>query len=342
MSDNTSIAWTDATWNPIVGCSRVSEGCRNCYAERMAGRLAAMGKRQYQDVVGGGLAYGPNSGWSGKTALVESALSDPLHWRKGRRIFVCSMGDLFHEKVPFDWIDRVFAVMALSPQHTFQVLTKRPERMAKYCAAEGVAGRIAEAAKMLCKASPPPEVFAIYGMGPAKADGQPEFGYRWFINRWPIPGLWLGTSCENQAAADARIPHLLRCPAAIRFLSCEPLLGDVNIDKTNWFYGDCRDDSGQVDWVIVGGESGPKARPCDIAWIRSIRDQCTAAGVACFVKQLGAIPYMDNRPWLRMTMFCGEKSGKPYVVALRDHKGGDPAEWPADLRNVRQWPKEEQ
>jgi len=133
MSNSTSIACTDATWNPIIGCSRVSEGCKNCYAERMAGRLAAMGKRQYQDVVGGGLAYGPNSGWTSKTALVESALSDPLNWRKPKRIFVCSMGDLFHEKVPFDWIDRVFAIMSLCPQHTFQVLTKRPERMAEYC-----------------------------------------------------------------------------------------------------------------------------------------------------------------------------------------------------------------
>jgi protein gp37 len=317
----------------------------------MAGRLAAMGKRQYQDVVGGGLAYGPNAGWTGKTALVESALDAPLHWRKPKRIFVCSMGDLFHPSVPDKWIRLVHALMSVCGQHTFQLLTKRPERAAQW---------YAEPANSLsaCQAEwvvrfPEPNLTptgrdrirntrAINGTHRGLGDG----------NYWPLPNVWLGTSCENQAAADERIPHLLRCPAAVRFLSCEPLLGPV--DLSPWLTvgpreielrdisdGGCvirRNPHGGFGWVIVGGESGPKARPCDIAWIRSIRDQCTAAGVACFVKQLGAIPYMDNRPWLRMTMFCGEKSGKPYMVALRDPKGGDPAEWPADLRNVRQWP----
>ena len=319
MSNNTSIQWTDNTWNPIVGCSRVSEGCKNCYAERMAGRLAAMGKRQYQDVVGDGLTYGPNAGWTGETALVESALSDPSYWKKGKRVFVCSMGDLFHPSVPFDWVDRVFTVMALCPRHTFQVLTKRPERMAEYFnyavkfdnLEEEIARRV-----------------GWEGKWPRPTEGD-----------WPLRNLWIGTSVENQAAADERIPHLLRCQPAVCFLSLEPLLGPV--DLSLWVNDGNVDCSAPIHWVIVGGESGPKARPCDIAWIRSIRDQCAAAGVPCFVKQLGSNCHDSESGILgRQAPWDPELQGT--YRRLRAPKGGDPAEWPADLLNVRQWPKEEQ
>lgn len=311
MSTNSSIQWTDATWNPIVGCSRVSAGCRNCYAETMAGRLAAMNQRAYQEVVkspdGYSLRYGPKSTWNGKTFLVESALTQPLHWKKPRRVFVCSMSDLFHEANPFGWIDKVFAVMALCPQHTFQVLTKRPERLAKYV--DRMEGEIVDLAQV----------------------------------PWPLPNVWLGTSVENQKAADERIPHLLRCRAAVRFLSVEPMLWFVDLTRISlgadsgdclnhvatdiWTgAGDKKRNWGGVHWVIVGGESGPKARPCNVEWVRSIVCQCKAAGVPVFVKQLGAAPF-DTGCAVGM-----------YSARMKDQKGGDIAEWPEDLR-VREFPK---
>jgi protein gp37 len=295
------IEWTDQTWNPVVGCTPVSAGCANCYAARFASRFGA--------VWPGVAAHGK---WTGKILLRPETLDVPLRWRKPRRVFVCSMSDLFHERVPFDFIDRVFAVMALCPQHTFQVLTKRPERMVEYLSRDGGVGNITPKMNVLCKKS------CVHSI-------QTE--------PWPLRNVWLGTSCENQDTADERIPHLLRCPAAVRFLSCEPLLGPIdfqNVTRPRHFdkqpLGWSRWWPTQLQWIIVGGESGPKARPCHVAWIRGIVRQCADATVPCFVKQLGARPIGDD-------IYC-ETMGAKY-----EHpKGGDPSEWPEDLR-VREWPK---
>lgn len=307
MSSKTGIEWTDATWNPVRGCTRVSEGCRNCYAEVMAARFSDEG------YWGHGLARRvtlpdgtKDHRWTGKIELVEGALTLPMHWKKPRLIFVNSTSDLFHEDVPFDYIDGVFAVMALCPQHTFQVLTKRPERMRVYIRTNpGLRIRT----QMSTIAGPMPVI---------EMD-------------WPLPNVWLGTSVEDQVTADARIPHLLDTPAAVRFISAEPLLGPVDLTwiaepddekdgvidallGCNWIDGMGRgepyrptrpghqgrimtryvcsssDDilaNRKLDWVIVGGESGPGARPMHVDWARDLRDQCQAAGVAFFFKQFG-------------------------------------------------------
>lgn len=317
------IEWTDETWNPVIGCTPVSAGCLNCYAATMARRLEAMGRPEYgprwvdgsEDAAGNtetiriAEVRGGRAVFTGDVRAVGWRLADPLHWRKPRRIFVCSMSDLFHESVPFEFIDRVWAIMALCPQHTFQVLTKRPQRMAEYLAfSRTQVDRWARVRRQIRK---------LQGGDVDRPLGR-EYG-------WPLPNVWLGTSVEDQKAADERIPHLLRCPAAVRFLSCEPLLGPIvnQAGQRNWTDG--------VDWVIVGGESGPPARPCDVGWIRGVIGQCREAGVPVFVKQLGSFP------------FCDSATGNPADIAtfkrrLADRKGGDPAEWPKDLR-VREWPR---
>ncbi|NLX99449.1 MAG: DUF5131 family protein, partial [Rhodopirellula sp.] len=228
---STKIEWTDETWNPVVGCQKVSEGCQNCYAEKMARRLACMGKKKYMPVVHW-VNDGQPSHWTGAIQTDEAALLVPQRWKNPRRVFVVSMGDLFYEGVPFEFIDRVFAVMALCPQHTFQVLTKRPERMREYLTYEGRAAAISEAARWLCAddivgashIDHPDSLMRRYPVGPL-TDGIPEFGWRWFINPWPLPNVWLGVTAENQEQADKRIPALLQTPAAKRFVSIEPMLG---------------------------------------------------------------------------------------------------------------------
>ena len=333
MSAGTGIEWTDRTWNPVRGCSRVSEGCRNCYAERFAQRF-----------VGGCMdGFVASSRWTGKVALVPEKLAEPLSWRKPSRVFVNSMSDLFHEGLADADIDRVFAVMAIAEQHTFQVLTKRPERMRAYMNRLARAGHLAQ-----------PLFDAI-----AK-DGRRPPGR--FV--WPMPNVWLGVSVEDQASADERIPHLLATPAAVRFLSCEPLIGPVRLatpevgdrpptgkplanasEWDDWKYWATRDNG--VRWVIIGGESGPGARPCDVEWIRSLVAQCKAAGVACFVKQLGASPFakpstiQGKIDFLKSAQSAGinlavDVDGAHLI--LRDRKGGDPSEWPEDLR-VREFPE---
>lgn len=311
----TKIQWTEATWNPVRGCSRVSSGCRNCYAERQAARgLPGM---RFSD--GSPLAVMRESGprWTGRVELQEHMLDIPLRRKTPTMYFVNSMSDLFHEDLPDEAIDRIFAVMALCPQHTFQVLTKRAERMREWLDRMYMPDLIDR---------------AIVALG---RDTRPEF-------QWPLPNVWLGVSCEDQATADQRIPELLQTPAALRFVSAEPLLGPVDLESISQCMDDNSPEDGHcqraseagdtleclrllrhgapgIDWVIVGGESGPGARPFDLAWARQIVAQCKAAGVACFVKQLGA---------------------KPIGLKLRDRKGGDMAEeeWPEDLR-VRQMPE---
>ena len=283
MGAKTGIEWTDSTWNPFIGCSRVSEGCRHCYAERLAGRFSAKTEGVYAGTTKtvNGLQV-----WTGKiNRAPEETLLKPLHWRSPRRIFVNSMSDLFHENVPDEWIDRVFAVMALCPQHVFQVLTKRPERMLAYFAHDGGFGRWAIHRGLRAKDSSRTES--------AKA-ASGHYALRFGAAR-NLPNVWLGVSVENQAAADERIPLLLRTPAAVRFISAEPLLGPVTLPGCNG-RADCKLSGvdghsdkplGGIDWVICGGESGPGARPMHPDWARSLRDQCVDAAVPFFFKQWG-------------------------------------------------------
>lgn len=253
MGDKSKIEWTDATWNPIVGCSKVSEGCRNCYAMSTAFRVEHCGVAHYA-----GLTRPGSNGaqWTGEVrAAPDQIWMQPLHWRRGRRIFVNSMGDVFHEKVPNKWIDRLFAVMALAPQHHFIILTKRAKLLQAYMIDD--AGRLAR-----------------WGKFPTA--------------EWPLPNVTLGVSVEDQATADDRLPHLLAAPAATRIVSAEPLLGAIVL-AGGWFgLGDNGAfGTGRLDGVIVGGESGPHARPMHPDWARSLRDQCAAAGVPFFLKQWG-------------------------------------------------------
>ena len=367
----TSIEWAGKVWNPLRGCSRKSSGCEKCYAERVAHRFSGPGQ-PYE-----GLTRLTKKGpvWTGEVRTVPENLSEPLRWRKPAKIFVNSMSDLFHEDVPFEFIAAVFGVMAAAREHTFQVLTKRPERMPlffEWLTGEGALGYTWQ---------------TLYGY--ARAAGVPKkllrgrMGSPW---PWPLPNVWLGTSCEDQATADARIPELLRCPAAVRWVSAEPLLGPIDFGEwiqpwtccdnhyerrvivkgdlaecpecgsgdyaiTAW--GDAQRDrwesgerystpEGDLDvagewvgphWIVVGGESGHGARPCDLAWIGSIVEQCEAANVACFVKQLGSAPTAG-----RIHGGGYPSTVTPLRVKLKNKKGGDPAEWPADLR-VRQYPE---
>jgi protein gp37 len=309
MANLTKIEWTDATWNPIAGCSIVSPGCKNCYAMRTANRFSAIKGHKYE-----GTAKSVNGlpVWTGKINLVEKDLQIPLHWREPRRIFVNSMSDLFHEDVPFYFIDNIFSVINLSRNHTFQILTKRTERMLEYMTSRKQSGGC---------------VFLDTVEIPETTDAQADELRRGII--WPLPNVWLGTSIEDQKRADERIAHLLACPAAIRFISQEPQLGPIKY-REEWLAPVFAADDWRffepggrgVDWIIIGGESGPGARPFDLKWARSTIEQCADFGVACFVKQLGSFPTISN----------GDQ------LMLEDKKGGDPSEWPEDLR-VRQFPE---
>src|SRR3990172_7803150 len=223
------IEWTDRTWNPLTGCTKVSQGCKNCYAERFALRM--WGARKFTDII-----------------CHMDRLDQPEKWRQPQKVFVNSMSDLFHERAPFDFITLVYEAMARAKQHTFQILTKRPERALEYCQSCGPA--------WLAK------------------------GYQ-----WPLPNVWMGISAEDQPTADQRIPILLRIPAAARFVSCEPLLGPMFIQ--GFLLDGWHKYASRLNWVIVGGESGPGARPMHPDWARGLRDQCQKAGTPFFFKQRG-------------------------------------------------------
>ncbi len=262
MAENSKIEWTDATWNPVTGCSVVSPGCTNCYAMRLAGtRLKHHPSRA-------GLTKASKAGpvWTGEVRLNEKWLDQPLRWSRERRIFVCAHGDLFHENVPDEWIDRVFAVMAMCPQHTFQVLTKRSARMRQYIV---------------------PALARVHARILTKRDWQ------FASTEWPLPNVWLGVSIEDLPRGKERALDLANTLAALRYWSVEPLLEDLG-DLTPLCLFDTTDGKRKaVDWVICGGESGPGARHMDPDWARSLRDQCRAAGVKYFFKQMSkkeAIP----------------------------------------------------
>lgn len=274
MADGSKIEWTDATWNPLRGCSRVSDGCRHCYAEGVAARFSGPGM-PYE-----GLVHPTTKGWNGNVRLVPEALEQPLRWKRPRRIFVNSMSDLFHGAVPDSYIAAVFGIMAACPQHTFQVLTKRPERAALWF-------------NTMMKREPRATMHeCIKGAMGYHNPRRPAIN----AGPWPLPNVWLGVSVENQQAAHDRIAYLARCPAAIRWVSAEPLLGPVNLRLVKAFdapvYFDALEKQWQsgeraVHWVVAGGESGAHARPMHPDWSRSLRDQCHAACVPFFFKQWG-------------------------------------------------------
>lgn len=247
MGDKTGIEWTDATWNPVTGCDKVSPGCDHCYAETFAERWRGTEGHYFEN------------GFD--VQLRPDKLALPLRWTKPRKVFVNSMSDLFHDKVPDEYIARVFSVMASAEQHTFQLLTKRHGRMRSLMTSEAFRELVFK-----CQALElPGDVMGDY---------------------WPLPNVWLGVSAEDQKRADLRIPALLDTPAAVRFVSAEPLLGPIDLHTDPIkdgapFWGS------QLDWVIVGGESGPGARPMHPDWVRSLRDQCVGAGVPFLFKQWG-------------------------------------------------------
>jgi protein gp37 len=342
----TSISWTGQTWNPVVGCSIVSKGCTHCYAMGMAHRLGSMAKTPHYR----GLTMKVNGHpvWTGRIAAAPDHIwQEPLRRRKPTTWFVNSMGDLFHDAMPTELIDRVFAIMALCPRHTFQVLTKRPDRMRDYMAdAEArIQGRLRCVDRFIATGGE-------HGRG---------------LDAWPLPNVWLGTSVEDQATADSRIPPLLDTPAALRFISAEPLLGPVDLEPwLNWpdnmsmlpprddedfgcigcdsycskcpqtkaVYVDDTGPKGQdgcpewvlcerqtLDWVICGGESGPGARPMHPDWARSLRDQCAAAGIPFHFKQWG-----NWLPLGQVLPGCGKIHGASAVRPgrMKLHYGGAP------------------
>lgn len=276
VGDTTRIEWTDATWSPVTGCTRVSPGCVNCYIDwappfRIEGRhfTDRDGNRSHE--------IGATTG----VRLHPDRLDWPLRKRswRGKRVFVCSMADLFHDEVPDDYIARVFAVMALTPEVAYQVLTKRPARMRSLLSSKTFEDDAMREVRYPTSPGPWPNV--------------PD---------WPLPNVWLGVTVEDQERAYLRIPILLDTPAVVRWLSCEPLLGPVNLPVCrclgvgsiahgrNWpdtVCDQCGGSGSQIDWVVVGGESGPNARPMHPDWARSLRDQCASAGVPFLFKQWG-------------------------------------------------------
>lgn len=270
MGDRTHIQWTDATWNPVTGCTKISDGCRHCYIDRCV--PFRMQGRRFTSPDGDSTAIGATTG----TVLHPDRIDQPIRWMKPRRVFVCSLADLFHADVPDAHIADVFAVMLVANQHTFQVLTKRPARMRAMLTSSVFHGEV------LARATA------------RSADA---------CLTWPLPNVWVGVTAETQEWADIRIPTLLETPAAVRFLSCEPLLGPIDLSglmqcfhcKTTHKFGVCDGaavpygalSKRRIDWVIVGGESGPGARPMHPDWARSLRDQCTSAAVAFHFKQWG-------------------------------------------------------
>lgn len=290
MGSTTKIEWTSATWNPVRGCAVVSPGCTNCYAMKLAHRFSGKGKPY------AGLTKMTKGGpvWTGEVRTVPELLYWPLRKKKPMRIFVNSMSDLFHEDVDAAFIDRVFAVMALSPQHTFQVLTKRPQRMRDYMLhplrRQRMAGAVMPISNMLALKH------RTHKARIKMADFERAFPPG---DAPPWPNVWLGVSVEDQARADERIPLLLQTPAAVRWISAEPLLGPVSLTRwtgphPTWPIPEF---GPWLNWVVVGGESGPGARPMHPDWARSLRDQCAAAGVPYFFKQWGA--WMPAEDYLR-------------------------------------------
>lgn len=302
----TKIEWCDETWNPIVGCTKCSPGCAHCYAETMATRLQAMalGKTPYRGVV----EDGHWTGHIGALDATDDGWLRPCRWKKPRRIFVNSMGDLFHEAVDAEQINRVLAVAALCRRHTFLLLTKRPERMAEHLSrfdTKGWADQLSDIAYALTS-NDDADCYVANAINGVLGEG--------YNVGWPLCNVWCGTTVENQAMADARIPHLLNTPAAVRFVSCEPLLGPIALGcdgpELGWvnYLQPPRVNGEQmpgIDWVIAGCETGPGRRPAPAEWFRYLAYQCREADVPFFLKQqedanghIIKAPVFDGRQWL--------------------------------------------
>lgn len=332
----TNIEWTDVSWNPVRGCSRISPGCGGgtpgggggCYAERQAIRHAGVGGH-YE-----GLAMSTISGprWTGVVREVPRALAAPLGWKTPRMCFVNSMSDLFHESVSNEFIASVYAVMGAVPTSTFQVLTKRAGRMVdwfRWLKAQSLRRR--EPEHVVCLRMLEKEIGgAVFDVAWSRSA---QSGLIQDEAAWPLRNVWQGVSVENRRHGLPRVELLRGVPAALRFLSVEPLLESLGeLDLTG------------IGWVIVGGESGPGARPFNLAWADAIIRRCRAAHVKVFCKQLGAVPVMDQAAWellsplpgLRLANRCRAPNGT-VPLGLTDKKGGNPEEWPEDLR-VREMP----
>jgi protein gp37 len=358
VSTTTSIEWTDKTWNPVRGCALVSPGCTNCYAMKFAHRFSGDG----QPYAGLTRLTGHGPVWNGHARLVPEMLNEPLHWRKAVRVFVNSMSDLFHEDLSDEDIARVYAIMARAGQHTFQVLTKRPERARAWYAWVERTLHIAR-----------------HGAQPADARRVASELQPYTHSRWPLPNVWLGVSVEDQKRANERFPEIFRVPAAVYFVSLEPQLERVDLQyalrpttpmggrcircrswlKGHWdarLYAACPVCGAEkwtqyintagapgLDWVIVGGESGPGARPFALEWARSVVAQCRDARVPAFVKQIGAVPVLTEDAWRAAptTRLIHPHKRTPdgfVALALSDSKGGSLEDFPPDLR-VRQFPE---
>jgi protein gp37 len=283
----TKIEWTDRVWNPVTGCTKVSAGCKNCYAERMAKRLKAMGQPRYKNGF--------------RVSMHKDILYLPLRWKKPRMIFVNSMSDLFHEDVPDKFIVKVFETMAKSKQHTFQILTKRPERMVTF------------------------------------------FEKLFYMPIIPLSNVWIGVSIENQETADERIPQLLATPAAVHFISAEPLLGQINLRFPQ------SKNPNQDVWVICGGESGPNARPMHPEWVKSMRDQCQASGVPFFFKQWGEWigSRVEEETCIDTYLVMQAENGVDYTAPVEGKYADRPDRfkikqhlWPDGMRSLRVGKKE--
>lgn len=261
MATKTKISWTDTTWNPVSGCTRISDGCNNCYIERTP--PFRIEHRRFSD---------PGIGATTGVWLHSERLSAPAHWRRPRRVFVCSLADLFHDQVPDAFLAEIWAVMSLAPQHVFQVLTKRADRMCSLLWSDDF-WTLVNNARGVCGHEPLPD-------------------RRWLSN------VWLGVTAESQRWANIRIPKLLDTPAMVRWVSCEPLLGPIDLERADWH---ALHDGG-LDWVVAGGETGPNARPMELGWVRSLRDQCRDSGrrIAFHFKQLGGRSHdreLDGQVW---------------------------------------------
>lgn len=361
---DTSIEWATKTWGIVLGCKRVSEGCLNCYAISTAWRWAHSPNAKVRALYEGLTAHpeGERVDWTGVVRPIPGRLPDPFGWRDPERVFVNSQSDLFHPAVPVDFIAHAFAVMALTPRHTYQILTKRPDIMLKMLAAPSFSARVADAAHLIAYGESLTLTRAARtAAAAAYAEWEPAAPGAVTTRRmpWPLPNVWLGTSAEDQDTADDRIPKIVdpRLPATVRWVSLEPLLGPINLDRPRCdthdrdeiavdangqeWCGECAADgwtgemsfghwldplNGGLGWVVAGGESGPSARPAHPQWFRDIRDQCADAGVPFVFKQWG-----NYAP----TSQYGESLMSDLVV---NPDGTSVARKDVDLSAVQRWP----
>lgn len=341
------IEWTDKTWNPIIGCSKISEGCQDCYAEKMAARIINMTlEKQNETHLNYCEILNDNLKWNGQTVFCQNMIEKPLYWKIPRKIFVCSMGDLFHEKVSFEWIDKIMAIIAMNPHHIFQILTKRPGIALKYFKSRNNdKSDIWDYMKDYCydfihlwdNNNLPENWMWIKTID---ENGFKDSELLW-EGEWPLKNLWMGATIENEKEKH-RILDLLKIPAKIHFISCEPLLSNIDLypwleqyispsesGHNDWLKG--------LDWVIAGCESGPNARPTHPDWVRSIQYQCQMANIPFFFKQWGT-----NRPFeqtAQLPFYRDVCTGKefdshgmnfidPYTSEMGRFRGHQWLDWP--------------